>query len=100
MRCLIVEINTDVEEISIEELILAKAQLKTIDDGYQDMKLDSPDWVIDKLSEVDREITMRVRSELMARLKRVKGQRAALRTADEKRTALDAEASALEEMLK
>lgn len=96
-KILIVIQNTDIETIgTVEELLLAKAQLRTIDDGYQELKLETPEWVTDKLTEVDHEVTMRVRGELMRRLRAAKARRSALRTADEKRVDLDAEIRELE----
>ena len=96
MRTLIMIQESTADSLSVEELILAQAQLKTIDAAYQEMKLDTPEWVIDKLSEVGLEITVRVRSELQRRLKTAKSRRSALRTADERRKELDAEIAELE----
>ena len=90
----------EVEEVpNVEELILAKAQLKTMDDGYQDLKLETPEWILDKLAETSREINNRVQGELQRRLRNAKARRSALRTADEKRKDLDDEIAALESKL-
>lgn len=100
-RIMVLLAESDAEEVgSVEELFLAKGQLKTIDTGYQDLSLQTPEWVIDKLNEVDREITNRVRFELQRRLKAAKARRAGLKTADEKRRDLDTEINALEGQLK
>jgi len=96
MRTLIMIKESNAESLNVEELILAKSQLKTIDDAFQEMKLDTPEWVVDKLSEVGLEINVRVRSELQRRLKTAKARRSALRTADERRKELDAEIAELE----
>lgn len=99
-QVLILVKETEAEEIgSVEELFLAQAQLRTIDSGYQDLSLDTPEWIIDKLGEIDREINLRVKSDLAHRLKIAKARRASLRTADEKRKDLDAEIAALESKL-
>ena len=99
-RLLIVLQTTDIEEMgSVEELILAQNQLKIIDAGFQELKLEPPDWVLEKLSETGHEINMRVKGELMKRLKSAKARRSALRTADEKRKDLDAEIAELESKL-
>lgn len=96
-RILIVLQQTDPEEVgSVEELLLAKAQLVIVDQGYQDMHLETPDWVLDKLNEVEAEIKNRVKSELIKRLRTAKARRSALRTADEKRRDLETEISQLE----
>jgi len=97
MRVLTITIDVDVEKIgSIEELILIQSQLRTIDNGFQELKTDTPEWVTDKISEVDHEINTRMRGELMRRLRQAKARRSALRTADEKRGDLDREITELE----
>ena len=99
-RIMIVFERTVAEEVSTtEELMIAQNQLKVIDQGYQDLKLDTPDWVMDKLTEFGHEINSRVRSELQRRLRTAKARRSALRTADEKRKDLEAEIAELEQKL-
>lgn len=93
--------SKEVEDIgTVEELLLARNQLKIIDDGYQELKLPTPEWVIDKLGSVSAEITSRVKSELMRRLRAAKARRSSLRTAEEKRNSLDTEITELEALLK
>jgi hypothetical protein len=87
---------TAVDTLDIESLLLAKNQLKIIDDGYQELKVETPEWILDRLSEISTEVSLRVRAERMKRLRTAKARRSALRTADEKRTALDAEIKELE----
>lgn len=100
MRIMIIEETTSVEEVgTVEVLMLAKSQLKVIDEGYQELGLATPEWVSDKALEVEREITSRVKAELQLRLKRSRARRAALATADEKRQSLDAEIVELEKRL-
>jgi hypothetical protein len=99
-RILIVVQGMDVEEVtSVEELILARNQLSVIDQGYQDLKCETPDWVIDKLTETNREIDNRVRSELMRRLKAAEARQSALRTQTEKRKDAEAEIADLKKRL-
>ena len=96
-RILVVIENTDVEGIgTVEELLLARNQLKVVDDGYQELSLVTPEWVTDKMSEISIEITSRVRNELQRRLRAAKARRSALRTADEKRKDLNVEIQELE----
>ena len=97
MKVLIITQATIIEEVStITELILAKAQLETIDLGYQDMRLDAPGWVASKLEETKREIEMRVKVDQLRRLKKLKSQRQALRTPTEQRKDVEAEIAELE----
>lgn len=101
MRIVVIQPSTSIESISaLEELFIIQNDLKVIDAGYQELKLETPDWVTEKLIEVDHEITTRSRGELMRRLKAAKARRSALKTADEKRSDLDGEIAALEEKLK
>lgn len=96
-RILIVLENTDVANVStVEELILSQAQLQTIDAGFQNLKLETPEWVTSKLEDVNHEINLRVRSELMKRLRAAKARRSATLSRDERRQLLDAEILELE----
>ena len=53
-QILIILADTAVEEVpNIEELILGRNQLKIIDEGCQDLKLNTPDWVIDKMGDIE-----------------------------------------------
>jgi len=87
---------TELDNLEVEALLLAKSQLKAIDDGFQELKVETPEWVIDRLSEVSTEINGRVRATLQKRLRAAISRRSALRTADEKRKDLDAEIAELE----
>lgn len=91
---------TVVEDIgTVEELLLARNQLAIIQNGYNGLTLPVPEWVDNKLSEVENEIQMRVKNDLQRRLRSAKARRSALRTADEKRKALDDEIQELEKQL-
>lgn len=84
-RILIILQETDIETLAIEELMIARSQLKTIDSDYQEMNLTTPEWTIDRLQEVSNEITLRVKSELQRQLRTELARRSALRTRDERR---------------
>lgn len=88
-----------VDDITIEDLILAEEALKTLDAGFQNLGVSTPEWVTDKLGLVSSEMVQRNRAELQKRLKAAKARRAALATADEKRAKLDAEITALEQQV-
>ena len=85
MKTLIILQESDTENFSIEELILAQAELRTIDNGFQELKLETPEWVVDKLTEAGNEINLRIRGELARRLKAAKARRSALRSRSELR---------------
>jgi hypothetical protein len=88
-----------VDDISIEDLILAKGDLKVLDAGFQELGIDTPEWVTDKLSLVSAEVVSRNKAELMRRLKAARARRMALATPDEKRSKLEQEIAALEQKL-
>lgn len=91
--------NILADEVSIEDLILAKDGLSVLDAGFQELQIETPEWITDKLTLVSSEIINRNRAELQRRLKAAKARRAGLATVDEKRAALDAEIAALEQSL-
>lgn len=92
--------NLDTDESSVEDMMLAKSQLATVDAGYQELGLPTPEWVIDKLSAVTSGITAKVRAELTRRLRAAKARREGLRTSEEKRKGLESEIEMLEDKLK
>lgn len=91
--------NLLADEISIDDLILAKAGLDALDAGYQDLGVETPEWVVDKATQVSQEIVNRNRAELQRRLKAAQARRAGLATPEEKRGQLDAEIAALQQKL-
>lgn len=88
-----------VDDICMEDLILAKSALRSLDNGVQEAGIETPEWVTDKMALVTAEITNRNRVELQKRLKAVKARRSALATMDEKRSRLESEISDLEKKL-
>lgn len=58
-----------------------------------------PVWIADKSEEVDAEIKSKVKAERMANIKKMKSQRAALMTNEEKRKLLDAQIAEAESQL-
>lgn len=100
MRIMIVESTTPVEDVgTVEMLLLAKSQLKIIDEGYQELGLETPEWISEKQLEVAREITSRVRAELTRQLKGYKARRAAEAPKEERLSFLDTKITELEKKL-
>lgn len=91
--------NFVVHENEVEVLIAVDTQLKDIASGYADRKLEIPDWIGEKLTEIDVEIKLLVRAERLAKVKKMKTQRAALMTNEEKRAKLDAAIAEEESLL-
>ena len=100
MRNLIISEVTNLENISLEELILGKTQLKTLEDGFNELKVDAPDWLFIQSSAVVSEINRRTKDELLRRLKAAKARQANLMSRSEIRKSVDAEIAELEARLK
>jgi len=89
----------DPEEASMEDLFMVRNQLGVIDAGYQDTKLPTPEWVIDKLTDIDREVTNRARAELTRQLKAALARDAALKPKGELRKDIQTEIAELQKRL-
>ena len=100
MRSMIVSQNINPEVLTLEELILGKAQLETLNTGYIDLKVDPPDWVLLQIQAVNSELLKRTREELQRRLRTAMARRASLKTREERRKSVDEEISELEARLK
>jgi len=93
------KILSDIETNGVDDLIMTKVNLQALDKGYQESGVESPEWIIDGINSLTREITDRNRSQLIGDLKRAKARREAASTLDEKRKKLDSEIEALEKKL-
>ncbi len=91
--------NFQVHGNDVDELIAVEADLKTLAQTYAGRNLEIPEWVNEKLGAIDIEIKTLVRAERQAKIKKMKAQRSALMTPDEKRQRLDAEIAEEEALL-
>lgn len=87
------------ESMALHELFLKKAHLATIDNGYQELNLETPEDIILDLSSVIKEIDERVRGEMERKLRTTEARLDALKTPDEKRKELLALAEDLRKRL-
>lgn len=94
-----VRIDVDVETLEIPELYLQRGFLQSIDKGYQDDGLDTPDYIIDRLNAVNFEITNRNRAELERQLKAAEARLQGLKSREEKATELKDTVAKLKEKL-
>ena len=88
-----------VEDTNIEKLMLARAELLDIQMGYEQFSADTPEWVEDKLLQVNSEIDTKLKAEKLRKLKNLKAIRETLKTRTERRDETDAAIKALEESL-
>jgi hypothetical protein len=83
----------------LEVLMGMSAELSLLADTYAKHQIAIPDWVGEKATEIDTEIKALVRADRQAAIKKMRSQRAALMTNEEKRGKLDAEIAELEKQL-
>lgn len=84
---------------SVDDNIAMRASIKNVMSSYTEMGITIPNNISTKLSDVESEIKSQTRAMKQAELLKLKSRRAALMTADEKRSALDAEIKAMEDSL-
>lgn len=95
----VMDVIRDIDSRNIDDLMLAKATLQTLDRGYQEAGINPAEWVVDGINALTREITNKNRAELQRQLKVKMARRGDLATAREKREVLDIDIKALEEKL-
>lgn len=91
--------QVNIAGIDFNEAIMHLAVLKLAKKEYEEMKLPAPDWVVEKLEALAREVNDRHRDYLESKLREVNRERNALRSREEKKAALDAEAEELRKAL-
>ena len=89
----------EIEETNLESLMILKNQLKIVDDGYQELNIDTPEWVLDKLLAATSEINTRTRAELQRQLRAEEARVAALTPRDERLKDAKAKVEALKAKL-
>lgn len=87
----------DQEAASLDELISLSAFGKSLKAEFEARQIATPEYVDDKLSTIGREIDARTADAKARRIRDLKAQREGLKTAAEKREAIDKELAALGE---
>ena len=100
MKILVFLQNAELETIAnLDELILAQNHIEGLQAGYLKRSLPVPEWIAERLDEINREINERIKGDVKRRLKLAKAKREGLKTTAEKRADADAEIAALERQL-
>jgi hypothetical protein len=86
MRRIIITVE-EIENATVPELLLSKADLVTIDNGYQDLGIPTPEEIVDKIGEIASEINRKVRDDLKRQLKDAQIRYEAIAPVSEKRQA-------------
>lgn len=87
------------EDESVDEMLMMHASAKMLHQSYIGFGLEPPEWVVDKLSALDREIRIKQRDELERELKKTELALEGLKSAQEKREDLRAKANRLRSRL-
>jgi hypothetical protein len=85
-----------VKNNTIEDLIAVRGDLKNLAANFNDMSLEVPEWLSEKITEVEMEVKSLSKAEKLATLRKLKAQSSALMSRDEKRKAIDDQIAALE----
>lgn len=91
--------NFNVVANPVEEAVELYAFGTTVVAAYDKLQLKSPDWIAEKLKEVDVEVKRRARDEKVARLKAARARLDSLKSVDDRRKDLTAEIADLEKEL-
>jgi hypothetical protein len=84
--------------LETEDLVELSAFARSIEAEFTALGVDTPEWVRNQTKALRREIKARNADAIAARLRELKARREALKTPDEKRTALDTEIAELEKV--
>jgi len=91
--------NVNLDRVDEEQMVALVTFGEQLAKSYSDLDLVAPEWVEEKLKVLKRELAARQRDNLEKALKEVQARRETLRTAEEKRNDLDAQAAKLQERL-
>ena len=97
---LLLEIRkANIEAMDLDDAITCVAVLKLSAAEYVAQGLPAPDWLAERLDEMQREVTTRKRDWLLARLRKARIQRESLKTRDQRMADANAEIDKLEQLL-
>jgi hypothetical protein len=92
--------NFDARRASLEGLVEISAQARIAENEFTTLGLEAPDWFEPTVASLRREIKTRTADARAARLRDLKNRREALKTPDEKRSAIDKQIEELEALEK
>jgi len=80
----------------LDTIVAVRADLKSLAGNYSDLKIDIPEWITYKINEVEKEIKNLTVAQKEARIAKLKSQRTALLSRDERRATIEKEIEELE----
>jgi hypothetical protein len=88
-----------VESIDLDEAVAALAMTKSISAEYNVQGVPAPEWLTERIGELDREVKSRKRDYLQRALKAAQARQATLKTREEKAAETQAEIDRLNKLL-
>ncbi len=95
-------LKSEMLAISVDDfhdLVLAVIQLRVVSDGYEDLGIDRPQWLVEKLRDAESDLKHRRRNAKERQLIELRMKRDGLKSLDEKRGDTEEEIRKLEEEL-
>ena len=89
--------NFNVDSAEIDDLVALSAFGKQLRGEFESQKIPVPEYVSDNLNSISREIDARMADRRATRIRELKAQRDSLKTAQERRDAIDKELAVLGE---
>ena len=93
------DVLRDIDNREINDLILAKADLVSLNIGYEDGMMDVPEWVVDGINSLIREITNRSSATLEKELKTLEAKQLADSSREERKDRRGEQIAALKKKL-
>jgi len=91
--------NFQIDDVSVNDLILAKKAAELLKEGREELSLESESWLDEVIDNIDSEVQRITKADIKRRLAKARARREELKTVSEKRKGLDAEIEALESQL-
>lgn len=88
--------NFSPSRMNMPELVQLSALGRSVEAEFTELGVEAPPWIADSLKAVRREIKAKNSDSLHAKLRELQSRREALKTPDEKRSALDDEITKLQ----
>ncbi len=89
----------DVERTDLDEMVALSTFGRAMNAEYDRLAIPIPEWLEDRLTELDRETRLRRTDALEKKLKELKARKETLKTAEQKRTDVDSEMLKIEKAL-
>lgn len=91
--------NLNLERSEVDELIALLVFAESMIPKYEEKGVEVPEWLVDRIQVLDREITDRNRDAVMSEIRRAESQLEAMKSPTEKKAALQTRLNKLKKQL-